>query len=217
MGVQFRDGKVNAGLSFAPGGRGGPSPKDLVRAYGTLANGGKLVYQTTIVTVTDGSGEDLLGTSSAPKPVQALDPGTAGIVTDILAGNTDPKQNPFWGKFKLTDGGKRRPATLKTGTNNDARDLNAYGYIGAPSKPERANGEYALAVGRVERQLGQLARQHPAATRCSRSTSGPTSGRASCRTRRRAGASTGSSSRTGSSRPRSIPGRAWSARAAASP
>ena len=68
-------------------------------------------------------------------------------MTDILAGNTDPKVNPFWGQFKITEGKRRRPATLKTGTNNDARDLNAYGYIGAPSTKERANGEYALAVG----------------------------------------------------------------------
>ena len=75
-----------------------------------------------------------------------MDPGAAGIMTDILAGNTDPKVNPFWGKFKITEGNRRRPATLKTGTNNDARDLNAYGYIGAPSTKERANGEYALAV-----------------------------------------------------------------------
>ena len=68
-------------------------------------------------------------------------------MTDILAGNTDPKVNPFWGQFKITEGNRRRPATLKTGTNNDARDLNAYGYIGAPSTKERTNGEYALAVG----------------------------------------------------------------------
>ncbi len=67
-------------------------------------------------------------------------------MTDILAGNTDPKVNPYWGKFKITEGKRRRPATLKTGTNNDALDLSAYGYIGAPSTKERANGEYALAV-----------------------------------------------------------------------
>ncbi len=78
---------------------------------------------------------------------QALDEGAAAIMTDILAGNTDPSQNPYWGKFAVRDGSRRRPATLKTGTNNDAKDLNAYGYLGAPSKAERQQGEYALAVG----------------------------------------------------------------------
>ena len=42
---------------------------------------------------------------------------------------------------------QRRPAALKTGTSNDAKDLNAYGYIAPPSKQGRRNGEYALAVG----------------------------------------------------------------------
>jgi len=145
MGVTFRDDQVDAGLAFALGSEE-VHVKDLVRAYGTLANGGKLVYQTTIVTVTDGAGIKLIGPATTPKPDQVVDPGAAGIMTDILAGNTDPKVNPFWGKFKITEGNRRRPATLKTGTNNDARDLNAYGYIGAPSTKERANGEYALAV-----------------------------------------------------------------------
>ena len=145
MGVTFRDGEVDAGLSFALGVEE-VHVKDLVRAYGTLANGGKLVYQTTIITVTDGAGTELIGPATTPEPEQVVDPGTAGIMTDILAGNTDPKVNPYWGKFKITEGKRRRPATLKTGTNTDARDLNAYGYIGAPSAKERADGEYALAV-----------------------------------------------------------------------
>ena len=44
-------------------------------------------------------------------------------------------------------GGDRRPATLKTGTNNDAKDLNAYGFIAPPTARARKDGEYALAVG----------------------------------------------------------------------
>ena len=76
-----------------------------------------------------------------------LDKGAAYITTDILAGNTNPKKNPFWGQFAIQDGGRRRPATLKTGTSNEARDLNAYGYIGAPDDKGRTDGEFALAVG----------------------------------------------------------------------
>ncbi len=59
-----------------------------------------------------------------------------------------PRINPFWGKFRITGpDGARRPATLKTGTNNDAKDLNAYGYIAPPTKEGRKDGAYALAVG----------------------------------------------------------------------
>jgi membrane peptidoglycan carboxypeptidase len=85
--------------------------------------------------------------SQRPKPVDALDPGAASITTDILAGNTNPRKNPFWGQFAITDGGVRRPATLKTGTSNEARDLNAYGFIAAPDDRGRKDGEYALVVG----------------------------------------------------------------------
>ena len=78
-------------------------------------------------------------------------------MTDILAGNTNPSVNPFWGKFAIDGPDGRRPATLKTGTNNDAKDLNAYGYIAPPTDGGRDAGAYALAVGRLERQQ----RQHP--------------------------------------------------------
>ena len=31
-------------------------------------------------------------------------------MTDILAGNTDPKQNPFWGEFAIRTVGRQPPA-----------------------------------------------------------------------------------------------------------
>ena len=145
MGVNFNGG-VNAGLSFALGVEEVHS-LDLIRAYGTLANGGQLVDQTTILGVTDKSGAELIADSDRQAPTQAIGAGAAYIVTDILSGNTDPKQNPFWGAFELRDNGKHRPATLKTGTNNDAKDLSAYGYIAPPTEAGRAKGELALAVG----------------------------------------------------------------------
>ena len=77
--------------------------------------------QTTIVSVTDDTGAEVVDVETPEQPAKVLDPGAAAIVTDILAGNTDPSENPFWGKFRIMDGGKRRPATLKTGTNNDAQ------------------------------------------------------------------------------------------------
>ncbi len=146
MGIRFPNGPTDAGLSFALGVTEVHSI-DLIRAYGVLADGGQLVDQTTILSVTDPSGKELAGVSTRQAPQQVLDPGAAAIVTDILAGNTDPNQNPFWGVFQIVDKGHRRPATLKTGTNNDAKDLNAFGYVGPPSAADRTNGEYALAVG----------------------------------------------------------------------
>ena len=69
-------------------------------------------------------------------------------MTNILASNTDPKQNPIWGDFAIQAAdGTRRPATLKTGTTQDANDLVAYGYLPPPTDAGRANGEYALVVG----------------------------------------------------------------------
>ncbi len=146
MGIQFQNGQVKAGLSLGLGVEV-VHPLDLVGAYGVLADGGQKVQQTTIRSVTDPTGAEILSEQDLPAPAQVLDPGTAGIMTNILADNTNPQVNPYWGKFEITDGHRRRPATLKTGTNNDARDLNAYGYIAAPTTKGRANGEYALAVG----------------------------------------------------------------------
>jgi membrane peptidoglycan carboxypeptidase len=72
-------------------------------------------------------------------------PQAAYIVTDILAGNTDPDQNPFWGKFKLTDeNGDRRPAAFKTGTNNEAKDLTAAGYVAPPDNSGSDDEHYSL-------------------------------------------------------------------------
>ena len=149
MGVNFQNGTVNAGLSFALG-VAEVHAKDLVRAYGTLADGGQLVDQTTLLTVTDPTGNVLIDHRDISTVVakQVLDPGAAYIITDTLAGNTQPSINPYWGQFELkSSSGKHRPATLKTGTNNDAKDLNAWGYIGVPSAADRQRGEYALAVG----------------------------------------------------------------------
>ena len=123
-------------------------PVDLVTAYGTLANGGKRIGHTTILSVKDQAGTDVIPPYVPPAGDQVASPQAAYIITDILSGNTNPRINPFWGKFELTGpGDKHRPATLKTGTNNDAKDLNAYGYIAPPTEAQRTKGQYALTVG----------------------------------------------------------------------
>ena len=66
---------------------------------------------------------------------RVISPQTAYIITDILAGNTVPKTNPFWGKWAVFNGATRRPAAYKTGTTNDNRDVHAYGYLAPPKDP----------------------------------------------------------------------------------
>ena len=147
FGMRFQTTAPAAGLSLALGVQE-VRPVDLVTAYGTLANQGRFIDHTTILLVKDRNGQDVLPPyDEKPAGTAVASPEAAAIVTDILAGNTNPQVNPFWGKFQIVDAGKRRPATLKTGTNNDAKDLNAYGFIAPPAAAGRAAGEHALAVG----------------------------------------------------------------------
>ena len=66
---------------------------------------------------------------------------------------------------------RRRPATLKTGTNNDAKDLNAYGYIAPPTDGRPRGGRLRARRRGVERQQRQHAASPRRPTRSSRSTS----------------------------------------------
>jgi membrane peptidoglycan carboxypeptidase len=147
MGVVFRRQTTDAGAAIALGVEE-VRPVDLATGYGTIANGGRYTGHTSILRITDASGNDVVDPYQPPEGQPVVNPQAAAIVTSILAGNTDPEINPFWGEFELTArSGERRPATLKTGTNNDARDLNAYGYIAPPSPEGRKAGEYALVAG----------------------------------------------------------------------
>ena len=120
-------------------------PIDLLGAYGAIANSGKLMPRTTILKVTTADGTQVWPDQSTPAPKgrAVISPQTAFIITDILAGNTQPKTNPFWGEWAIYDGHTRRPAAYKTGTTSDNRDVHAYGFL-APPKDPRAP---ALAVG----------------------------------------------------------------------
>jgi penicillin-binding protein 1A len=110
---------------------------DLVSAYGAIANAGVLMPRTMILEVRNPAGERIWPTAAAqPQGKVAVSPQAAFIMTDILAGNTDPAQNPFWSKRAIYDGGTRRPATLKTGTTNDTKDLTAMGFLAPPADPQ---------------------------------------------------------------------------------
>jgi membrane peptidoglycan carboxypeptidase len=72
---------------------------------------------------------------------------SAHLVTDILADNTDPAANPLWGpRFQLQADAGRRPATLKTGTTNDFKDLQAVGYLAPNPDPSVTDGAIVTGV-----------------------------------------------------------------------
>ena len=147
FGMTFQNDTPTAGLSLTLGTEVS-HPRDVAEAYATMANQGSYIGYTTILTIQDANGKDLVAPYVPPAGSAAVSPQAAYVMTNILASNTDPKQNPIWGNFAVhTADGTRRPATLKTGTTQDANDLVAYGYLPPPDDAARAAGEYALVVG----------------------------------------------------------------------
>jgi membrane peptidoglycan carboxypeptidase len=147
FGIRFAGGKkafLQAGLAGAIG-TVELRPLDLTSAYGALGNGGVRVPTRMILEVRDASGA-VVYRAPAPKGVQAVSRQAAYLVTDILQGNTDKRQNPIWSAaLEIHNGphGEHRPVAVKTGTANDARDLATYGYLAPPKDPRAA----AIAVG----------------------------------------------------------------------
>ena len=147
LGISFlngRDAFLQSGLAGALG-TVEVRPLELTSAFGAFANGGLHVPHRMILEVRAPNGE-VVWTPPQAEPVQAVSPQTAYLMTDILAGNTVPSQNPIWAeKLELRNGPgkKHRPAAVKTGTANDARDLATYGYLAPPENPAAP----ALAVG----------------------------------------------------------------------
>lgn len=145
MGVRFfggRDAFLQAGLAGALG-TVEVTPLDLTTAYATLGNGGNRVSPRMILEVRGPDG-NIVWEAPIPETEPAVSPQAAYLVTDILEGNTDPRQNPIWAEKLLlrSSDGERRPAAVKTGTTNDARDLGTYGFL-----PPQPGDGYGLAVG----------------------------------------------------------------------
>ncbi len=117
---------------------------DLISAYGAIADGGVLMPRTAILSVSDTKGATTWpAAGQRPVGTQAISPQGAWVMQDILASNTDPRQNPFWSARAIYDGGTRRPAGLKTGTSDAEIDLAAMGFLAQPSDPSAP----ALVVG----------------------------------------------------------------------
>jgi membrane peptidoglycan carboxypeptidase len=113
-------------------------PIDMVSAYGTIANGGVRMPRQMITKVVDENGKQIWPIDDAkPEGVEVISPQAAYIITDILAGNTVKKTNPYWGKFAIYRDGVRRPAAYKTGTTSENRDVHAYGFLAPPKDPDR--------------------------------------------------------------------------------
>ncbi|HEY4190041.1 MAG TPA: transglycosylase domain-containing protein, partial [Candidatus Limnocylindrales bacterium] len=115
----------------------GTHPIEMIGAYGAIANGGVLMPRHTILQVTDASGNVVwpLATTKTTGD-RIISRAASYIMTDILAGNTIRSVNPFWGKWRITDGvtgSKVRPAAYKTGTTSDNRDVLADGFLAPPS------------------------------------------------------------------------------------
>jgi membrane peptidoglycan carboxypeptidase len=121
---------------------------DLAGAYGAIANGGEFVPPYLIERIEDADGRVIYEHSDVDEAEQVISPASAYLVTDILADNTDPATNPLWGpRFQLqTPDGGRRPATLKTGTTNDFRDLQAMGYLAGDPDPSVTDGAIVTGV-----------------------------------------------------------------------
>ncbi len=119
-------------------------PIDMLSGYGTIANGGVRMPRQMIMKVVDEDGKQIWPLDDEkPEGVEVISPQAAYIITDILAGNTEMKTNPYWGEFAIYRKGVRRPAAYKTGTTSDNRDVHAYGYLAPPKDPDRP----ALAAG----------------------------------------------------------------------
>ena len=71
-------------------------------AYGTIANGGVRMPRQLITKVVDENGKQVWPLDDAkPEGTEVISPQAAYIITDILAGNTQPKVNPYWGEFAI--------------------------------------------------------------------------------------------------------------------
>ena len=137
FGIRFQVERPDTGVSIGIG-TAEVHMIDLVSAYGAIANSGVLMPRTTILKVVDADGNQIYPVSpgaAAGKRVASTQ--ASYIMTNILASNTDPAQNPFWSARAITDkDGTRRPAALKTGTTDDTIDLTAMGFLAPPASAD---------------------------------------------------------------------------------
>ena len=116
MGVSSWLGVRNYGVSITLGGVE-VRMTDLATAYGVIANGGKRVDLDPILEIKDSYGKTIYQKQTFPK--QAVDPGIAFIISDILADN-NARSIEFGLNTPLRIPDKR--VSVKTGTTDNKRD-----------------------------------------------------------------------------------------------
>jgi len=141
------------GMSFLPGTVPTPSMAigtleihmiDLLGAYGAIANGGVLMPRETILEVKDHDGKVVYPTAEdAPVGKEVASPQAAYIINNILEGNTIKSVNAYWARWMVLDKGTRRPAAYKTGTTDESKDIDAFGFVAPP----KSDNQPAIAVG----------------------------------------------------------------------
>ena len=147
MGIRFKGGKeafLQSGLAGAIG-TVEVRPLDLTAAYGAIANWGQAIPPRMILEVRDAAG-NVIYKAPDPKPLQTVS--SAGRVPRHEHPRRQHRTAPepdLGGCDEIRNGpnGEHRPAAIKTGTAQDARDLATYGYLGVPEDPSQP----ALAVG----------------------------------------------------------------------
>jgi membrane peptidoglycan carboxypeptidase len=131
------------GISFYPGSVATPSMTigtlelhmvDLLGAYGAIANGGVLMPKHVIREVKDHDGNVTYPDPNTPAPqgTRVASEQASYIITNILEGNTIDSVNRYWAAEKVVEKGERRPAAYKTGTTDENKDIDAFGYTAPP-------------------------------------------------------------------------------------
>lgn len=123
LGVTTLGNPANYDLAITLGG-GDVRLTELTTAYAALANGGRPVQTSTILSVTDRAGNVLYEWEPAPPAPPVIDPRVAWLITDILSDN-EARRPSFGTHSPLVIG---RPAAVKTGTTTDFRDNWTVGY-----------------------------------------------------------------------------------------
>jgi membrane peptidoglycan carboxypeptidase len=157
LGIRFQGGAdsyLQAGLAGALG-TVEVRPLDLVSAFGTFGNSGAHVPPRMILEVRAPDGS-IVWEASEPEATEAVSGATAFLVSDILAGNSNPRVNAAWGPvLQIRNGpdGERRPVAAKTGTAQDARDLATYGYLAPPKEPDAPGLAVGIWMGNSDHSL----------------------------------------------------------------
>ena len=149
MGIQFRDGKTDAGPRVRRSASRRSSRATSSAPTARSRNGGVAgPPDDDRVASTDDTGEEVAGTATAPKPEQVLDPGAAGDHDRHPGRQHRPAREPVLGRVP-DHRGRTPPARDPQDRHQQrrARTSTPTATSAPPARPSAEHGEYALAVG----------------------------------------------------------------------